>query len=388
MRPPVRVPPGGPLVNGPVPGRCLDYHSPLASLRQVSPSIPPRVLPARAARAVLRCVLRGALAGGAACGGGTASPSPASVPQAATVPAGPVCTADNADAPVTFPDERLAGAIRGELEVGSDEPLTCGLLARITSMHAPDAGIGDLSGIENLVRLGELHIYGNNHIQDVTPLAFLPALTDLSLARNEIEDVAPLGRVRTLTSLDLYGNPVRDIAPLGQLTGLIRLRLSDVEGASSLEALSTLTLLTRLELAGNDITDLTPLASLTGLTRLLLADNPHLRDLTPLASLVSLEVLELGGTAVGDLTPLSAMPRITTLSIDGTRVFDLGPLLGLAGLSRLDLRGNVQIANIQPLLFHPTLGEGDGVRLEGTGVGCTDVAALQAKGVTVFTTCR
>jgi Leucine-rich repeat (LRR) protein len=289
---------------------------------------------------------------------------------------------------VTFADERLAHAIRGSLEIGDEDPLTCALLARVTTLHAADAGIGDLAGIENLVRLGELHIYGNNHIRDVTPLAFLPALTDLSLARNEIEDVAPLGRVRTLTSLDLYGNPVRDITPLGQLAGLIRLRLSAVAGASSLDALSSLTLLTRLELAGNDITDLAPLASLTGLTRLTLSDNPHLRDLTPLASLVDLEVLELGGTAVGDLAPLGAMPRITTLSIDGTRVFDLGPLLGLAGLSRLDLRGNVQLVNIQPLLFHPTLGEGDGVRLEGTGVGCMDVAALQAKGVTVFTTCR
>jgi hypothetical protein len=60
----------------------------------------------------------------------------------------------------------------------------------------------------------------------------------------------------------------------------------------------------------------------------------------------------------------------------------------MAALSRIDLRGNVQLVDIQPLFFHATLGEGDGVRLEGTSVSCTDVAALQGKGVTVFTNCR
>jgi hypothetical protein len=60
----------------------------------------------------------------------------------------------------------------------------------------------------------------------------------------------------------------------------------------------------------------------------------------------------------------------------------------MAGLSRLDLRGNMQLTDIQPLLFHATLGEGDAVRLENTGVSCTDVAALQVRGVTVFTHCR
>jgi internalin A len=320
------------------------------------------------------------------CAGGPPVGSTGPVPEPVTT--GLVCTAESGSTAVSFPDEGLERAIRGALQVTNREPLTCAVLARVTRLHAPDAGIRDLSGIENLVRLGELHVYGNNRIRDVSPIAELPALTDLNLARNEIEDIAPLGRVRTLTSLDLYGNPVRDIAPIGLLTGLIRLRLSHVAELSRLEALSSLRMLTRLELAGNDITDLTPLAALTGLTRLSLSDSPHLRDLTPLTSLVNLEVLELGGTAVSDLAPLGALQRITTLSIDGTRVFDLGPLLGLAGLTRLDLRGNVQLTDIQPLLFHPTLGEGDGVRLEGTGVSCTDVAALQVRGVTVFTTCR
>ncbi len=316
------------------------------------------------------------------CASGGSGPGPA-VPAVAS---GPVCVGGDASTVVTFPDEALARAIRTTLQVPIDAPLTCEMLARVTRLHAPDAHIHDLSGIENLVSLGELYIYGNNDIRDVTPLAALPALADLNLARNEIEDIQPLGRVRTLTSLDLLGNPIRDFTPIGELTGLIRLRLGP--GLSSLDPVSSLTRLDRLELAGNEIADLAPISSLTSLARLSLADNPHVRDLTPLAGLVNLEVLELGGTAVGDLAPLVGLLRINTLTLTGTRIFDLGPLLPLAGLTRLDLRGNMQLRDIQPLLFHPTLGEGDAVRLERSGVSCTDAAALQVRGVTVFTSCR
>jgi len=319
-----------------------------------------------------------------ACAG--SAPSSQTAPVPAVLPSGLVCSGGDADVVVSFPDEGLERAIRAALQPASADALTCDVLGRVTRLHAPDAGIEDLTGIQNLVRLGELHIYGNNRIRDVTPLAGLPALTDLNLARNAIEDIGPLARVRTLTSLDLLGNPIRDFTPIGELTGLIRLRLGP--GVTDLSALRSLTRLGRLELAHNDVTDLAPLAPLTSLTRLSLSDNPHLRDLSPLTSLVNLEVLELGGTAVGDLTHVGELPRITSLSLDGTRIFDLGPLLALAGLTRLDLRGNMQLTDIQPLLFHPTLGEGDGVRLEGTGVSCTDVAALQVRGVTVFTTCR
>ena len=48
----------------------------------------------------------------------------------------------------------------------------------------------------------------------------------------------------------------------------------------------------------------------------------------------------------------------------------------------------VLVTDIQPLLFHPTLGAGDAVRLEGTLVNCRDVAALEAREVVVFSGCR
>jgi Leucine-rich repeat (LRR) protein len=322
----------------------------------------------------------------AACGGSTPTPSVAT-PVGFPVTQTPACSEPTGSRVVTFVDANLDRVVRASLGVGADAQLTCALLAQVTRLHAPDAGIADLGGIENLVRLGELHVYGHNSIRDVTPLSFLPALTDLSLARNDIEDVGPLAALGTLTSLDLYGNPIRDVAPIGELRGLIRLRLGSGARLTDLEVLSGLALLSRLELMDNAVADLGALASLTHLTRLSLSDNPHLSDLGPLAGLERLEVLDVGGTAVSDVRPLGTLARLHTLILAGTRVHDLGPLMGLTGLWRLDLRGNVQLSDVQPLVFHAAFGDGDAVRLEGTGVSCSDAAALAAKGVVVFSTC-
>jgi hypothetical protein len=51
------------------------------------------------------------------------------------------------------------------------------------------------------------------------------------------------------------------------------------------------------------------------------------------------------------------------------------------------LDDNPNLTDIQPLLDNAGLGAGDTVYLQATSVSCTDVAALQAKGVTVQSDC-
>ncbi|MSR21035.1 MAG: leucine-rich repeat domain-containing protein [Gemmatimonadetes bacterium] len=332
----------------------------------------------------------GALALAVGCAGPPAGAPPVPSPSdaALVVPAGPVCSEQTGATVVSFADANLEHAIRMALGEGAKEALTCAALSRLTSLHAPDARIQDLSGIENVVGLTELYIYGNNSIRDITPLSYLPALADLNLARNDIADVGPLAAIHTLTSLDLTGNPITDIAPIGRLTALTRLRIGHGAELADLGALRTLAGLTRLELDANGIVDLRPLALLSQLTRLSLQDNEHLSDLGPVSHLRNLEVLSVGGTAVADLSALGGLSRLTTLDLAGTRVHDLGPLLGLADLARLDLTGNMQLSDVQPLLFHTSFGAGDAIRLERTGVSCTDVAALETRGVTVVSGCR
>jgi hypothetical protein len=56
-------------------------------------------------------------------------------------------------------------------------------------------------------------------------------------------------------------------------------------------------------------------------------------------------------------------------------------------LTFLYLDNNPNLTDIQPLLDNTGLGAGDTVNLESTSVSCTDVAALQAKGVEVHSDC-
>jgi hypothetical protein len=62
-------------------------------------------------------------------------------------------------------------------------------------------------------------------------------------------------------------------------------------------------------------------------------------------------------------------------------------LSGLSNLRYLVLDNNPNLTDIQPLLDNTGLGADDTVDRESTNVSCSDVAALEAKGVTVQSDC-
>ena len=63
-------------------------------------------------------------------------------------------------------------------------------------------------------------------------------------------------------------------------------------------------------------------------------------------------------------------------------------LSGRTGLTELDLHGNPDLINIQPLLDITELGAGDIVFLQFTSVSCTHVAELRGKLVGVSSDCQ
>ena len=73
--------------------------------------------------------------------------------------------------------------------------------------------------------------------------------------------------------------------------------------------------------------------------------------------------------------------------LDHNTITDISVLSGLTNLETLDLQSNPNLSNIQPLLDNTGLGAGDQVFLANTSVSCTDVAALEAKGVGVTSDC-
>ena len=184
-----------------------------------------------------------------------------------------------------------------------------------------------------------------------------------------------------------------EIGPRDDLTcGLLSGKTAFGSSANirSLGGIQNLTSLTILFLSDNSITDISPLSGLTSLTELGL-DNNSITDISPLSGLTSLETLFLGMNSITDISALSGLTSLRWLTLWYNSITDISALSGLTklgGPSRaLTLGNNPNLTDIQPLLDNTGLGAGDTVVLESTSVSCTDVAALEAKGVRVTSDC-
>ena len=111
-----------------------------------------------------------------------------------------------------------------------------------------------------------------------------------------------------------------------------------------------------------------------------------LDDLT-CSLLRGLTILSASTAGIVSLVGIQNLTGLTFLQLDNNSITDISALSGLTSLTGLFLDDNTDLSNIQPLLDNTGLEAGDNVGLTNTGVSCTDVAALQAKGVTVSSDC-
>ena len=144
-----------------------------------------------------------------------------------------------------MPDPNLRKAVRQELEIDTNTPLTKADMLQLTALDTLKLQItekiSDLRGLESAINL-ELLILAQNRIQDLRPLANLTKLTFLDLGGNAISDISPLAGLINLEALGLWSNQIVDISPL---TGLVNLK--------------------DLALENNQISDASPLVGLTNL---------------------------------------------------------------------------------------------------------------------------
>ena len=166
---------------------------------------------------------------------------------------------------VDIPDSNLRAAIEAQLGKASGATITADEMATLTRLEAPEAGISNLTGLENLTNLTRLSL-SHNSISDISALAGLTNLTRLKLDRNSISDISALGNLMNLTHLALYVNTISDPSPVARLTNLTSLNLAE-NSIADISALVNLTNLTHLELPFNSISDLSPLVANTGLGR-------------------------------------------------------------------------------------------------------------------------
>ena len=256
--------------------------------------------------------------------------------------------------PVHIPDPVLRERLNAALG-RADQPITRAEMATLATSgnrrltlsrsyanrNNPALVIRDLTGLEYLTGIYALFL-SRHEITDLSPLAGLTSLVTLSLSHNRISNLSPLARLTSLHTLNLHYNRVSNLSPLAGLTSLNTLGFNG-NRVSDLSPLARLTSLQYLTLTFNRVSDLSPLARLT-LTNLFLNNN-RVTNLGPLRNMNSLSYLTLTSNALlRDLSPLSGLTGMWRLSIDGTSIEDLSPLVASPAFrtanSRIDIRDN------------------------------------------------
>ncbi len=168
-----------------------------------------------------------------------------------------------------------------------------GQLTRLQSLLLyPDAPWPDLTGLENLRDLRELHFHGNIH-----------ALRDVPCL--------PQVRVLEIGHHFKFQLPLRSVADLPDLPELRRLHL---ENTTELHGIERYAKLLNAVLYGY-YTDLTPLTALQHLTHLTLSGGEY-ESFAPLAKLPSLRRLVVGREEPPDFTPLADAPRLHEIELE------------------------------------------------------------------------
>ena len=299
---------------------------------------------------------------------------------------------------VSIPDPNLAAAIREELVLTSNEPVTTHSILSLVKLDAPNAGIKSLTGLEHAANLTEVDLDGeyisgegyvnSNAISDFSPLEKLTNLEKLNLwEMSGLQDVSTLANLTNLETLYLGGTDVSDVSALASLTNLETLYL-DYTAVSDVSVLANLTNLEGLTLRYTAVSDVSALANLTNLEGLYL-NGTAVSDVSALARLTQLETLELYNTGVSDVSPLASLTNLMWLDLQHTAVSDVSALASLTNLERLEL-GGTAVSDVSPLLGLSLSGTdwgSIGLRLKGCPLSYasihTHIPALQAKGIEV-----
>ena len=224
---------------------------------------------------------------------------------------------------VEIPDPNLERAIREELALTDETPLTQAHMLQLNRLEARDSQIKHLTGLE----------HATNLIRIILP-------------DNEISDLTPLARLMRLEYLWFWGNPISDLLPLMNLTALKRIDLARGQ-ISDISPLANLTQLTSINLRYNHIEDISALTNLNQLTELRLNSN-RIVDVSPLANLTLLEHLEIRNNSIVDIQPLANLDQLTELRLNSNRIVDVSPLANLTLLERLEIHNN-SITDHSPL---------------------------------------
>lgn len=256
---------------------------------------------------------------------------------------------------VSFQEPLVEQAVRMNLGLEEQTPVTQDMLAQVTGIYIvadaayPDADEfypaisrwyaegnkvhGTLRTLEDLAGMLELAqvCVVAEELKSLAPLEGLGKLNKVECKHNYITDISVLAGMDRLTSVGINDNPVEDLSPLTKCPNLAFLDLCGVRNydPAVIEELGNLDLLdisnptsSYEHLAGKRILDLR--VAWTGL-----------RDLHVLDEVSHLERLEIDHTDVTDLAPLAVHTGLKVLKISELPVTDLSVLMQLPQLEEV-----------------------------------------------------
>ena len=246
---------------------------------------------------------------------------------------------------VLIPDPNLRTGIEAALGKSGNDPITLSEISMLTKLQIRTGErrdmIRDLTGLEFATGLTSLKLGSSPLFSaqlDISPIAGLTNLRELSISNYSISDIAPIADLVNLTSLSLAGNSISDISAVTGLTDLTSLNLNS-NSISNISAVGELTNLTQLQLIDNSLSDISPIAALINLKSLILADN-SLSDISPITSLINLTSLSLKNNSISDIVTIADLINLRGLSLGNNSISDISAVANLVNLTSLSLENN------------------------------------------------
>lgn len=146
---------------------------------------------------------------------------------------------------------------------------------------------------------------------DLTFTAYTPFLKTLSVGYQTNLDLSPLASLSYIEDLSLLNNGITNISPLSGLTSLRRLALG-WNNISDVSALSNLTELESLGLWNNQIANIDALRSLSNLTYLDVAYN-NISNLGVVSGMPELNELWINNNQIADISPVADNQKLMVL---------------------------------------------------------------------------
>ena len=242
-----------------------------------------------------------------------------------------------------FPDTYLQTCV--DAAVVSSGVATAEDLTSLTCF--PNLGLSDLTGIEALVNLESLTIYGTS-VHDYSKLATLTGLTYLNLQWNMQDvDVSPLRHLVNLQTLNLSVNNIPVHGNLKDLVSLTSATSINLDGNAAMSCVDLQILIDNM-LPGV-VSPSVATAGVTCKAGIPVADlvfpDPALQACVDSASSGAVYAHDVTGiycpfVGISDVSGMEKMSGLTYLSFYYNNIVDVTPLKGLRGLTVLELDYN------------------------------------------------